>query len=93
MRIAKHLRIKGRVQGVGFRLHMQSQARQLGLTGWVRNQNDGSVEAVVCGERMLEIEALITWAWGGTKLSSVTDIIITETGNPLQDDFVILSDN
>ena len=90
MKIAKHLHIEGRVQGVGFRLHMQSQARQLGLTGWVRNRSDGSVEAVVCGERMLEIDAIITWARSGSRLANVTNIRISETEIPTQDDFAIL---
>lgn len=90
MKIAKHLLIEGRVQGVGFRLHMQSQACQLGLTGWVRNRKDGSVEAVVCGEHMLEIDAIITWARSGPRLANVTHIAIAETEIPLQDDFGIL---
>ena len=47
MNPGKNLRILGRVQGVGFRFYMQRKARELGLTGWVRNRLDGSVEAVV----------------------------------------------
>ena len=47
--IAKHLTIRGRVQGVGFRHFMNRNAHDLHLTGWVRNRSDGSVEAVVAG--------------------------------------------
>lgn len=47
---AVHLLIEGRVQGVGFRAWVKSQARRRGLTGYVRNRWDGSVEAVLCGE-------------------------------------------
>ena len=42
---AKHIVIRGRVQGVGFRAWAQGEARELGLAGWVRNRQDGTVEA------------------------------------------------
>lgn len=44
-----HVHIEGRVQGVGFRAWTQSMARDLKLTGWVRNRHDGAVEAVFQG--------------------------------------------
>jgi acylphosphatase len=44
------LRIRGRVQGVGFRAFVQDEAMRLDLRGWVRNRRDGSVEALVVGE-------------------------------------------
>ena len=47
---ARHLVITGLVQGVGFRYHMSNTALQLGISGWVRNRTDGSVEAVVAGD-------------------------------------------
>jgi acylphosphatase len=46
-----HIRVKGRVQGVGFRAHVEYSARQLGLVGWVRNVGYDMVEAVAEGER------------------------------------------
>ena len=53
-------RIRGRVQGVAFRWHTRSQARRLGLTGWVRNLPDGSVRLVAEGERE-NLEGLAAW--------------------------------
>lgn len=46
-----HITVKGRVQNVGFRAHVEYSARQLGLTGWVRNVGYDTVEAIAEGER------------------------------------------
>lgn len=50
MTVRKHIQFYGRVQGVGFRYHSTYKARELGLTGWVRNEYDGSVEMEVQGD-------------------------------------------
>jgi acylphosphatase len=44
-----HVRVQGRVQGIGYRAWVESTARATGLTGWVRNRRDGSVEMVLQG--------------------------------------------
>lgn len=62
--VSLRLRITGRVQGVGFRYAMQSEAARRGLSGWVRNRRDGSVEALVQGEAGA-VEALVDWARRG----------------------------
>ena len=49
--LALSARIHGRVQGVGFRMQAQSRATRLGLTGWVRNEADGSVRVEAEGPR------------------------------------------
>ncbi len=46
-----HISVKGKVQNVGFRAHVEYTARQLGLTGWVRNVGYDTVEAVAEGDR------------------------------------------
>ena len=50
MIVRKHIIFRGRVQGVGFRYHSTYKAGKLGLTGWVRNCYDGSVEMEVQGD-------------------------------------------
>jgi acylphosphatase len=49
MDVIFHVVIRGRVQGVGFRAWAEVTAVELGIEGWVRNRNDGSVEAVLAG--------------------------------------------
>ena len=49
-RVARHVRVSGRVQGVFFRAWTSDEAKALGVSGWVRNCDDGSVEAFVEGE-------------------------------------------
>jgi len=46
---AVHIRVEGRVQGVGYRAFVERGAGELGLAGWVRNRRDGAVEAVLQG--------------------------------------------
>jgi len=53
-----NLRIEGNVQGVGFRNWTQKLAGQLGLSGWVRNRRDGSVEVLFCGPPAAVEEAI-----------------------------------
>lgn len=59
-----HLKIDGRVQGVYFRAATVEQARRLGLTGWVMNCADSSVEVIAEGARE-QLEKLVTWCGSG----------------------------
>lgn len=58
-KVRKHIFFYGRVQGVGFRYYSVNKARQLGLTGWVRNLYDGSVEMEVQGQERFIDELII----------------------------------
>lgn len=68
-----HVRVQGRVQGVFFRDYTRSQALKLNLTGWVRNERDGSVEAVACG-RKEDVFLLIEYMRKGSPHSRVDDV-------------------
>lgn len=63
-RVRVRLRIEGRVQGVYFRASTVQQAKRMGLTGWVMNCPDGSVEVVAEGPRP-NIDELIAWCHQG----------------------------
>ena len=78
MAVTRHLLITGRVQGVGFRFYTQRKARELGLTGWVRNCRDGSVEAVIQGTAEA-VETLIAWARRGPPSAVVAAVRVTDT--------------
>ena len=67
------LRIVGMVQGVGYRYGLEREARRLGLTGWVRNRADGSVEAIAQGSAEA-LDALTTWARRGPSAARVTGV-------------------
>jgi acylphosphatase len=64
MNTSRHLRISGRVQGVGYRDALRAEARAQGLTGWVRNRSDGSVEALLQGDAPA-VDAVAAWARRG----------------------------
>jgi acylphosphatase len=59
-----HLHISGHVQGVGFRYAARREALALGLAGWVRNDADGTVDAVVQGDDV-SVQQFVYWAREG----------------------------
>jgi acylphosphatase len=68
-----HLRIRGRVQGVFFRARARQRAQALGLSGWVRNCDDGTVEAAAEGETAAVLE-FVRWAHQGPPSAEVESV-------------------
>jgi acylphosphatase len=68
-----HLVLRGRVQGVFFRASAQREARRLGLTGWVKNRNDGAVELVAEGEED-QVKDFLSWAQHGPSTARVDKV-------------------
>lgn len=77
MKTTVHVLIFGRVQGVWFRASTKQKAEQLGLKGWVKNTDDGCVEAVFQGneDRVME---MINWCNHGPPLSKVEKVDVTK---------------
>lgn len=71
------MNIIGDVQGVFFRHFAKKQADELGLTGWCRNESDGSVFAVVEGEDKA-VDKFVRWSKDGSELATVENLEITE---------------
>jgi len=69
----RHFVVTGRVQGVFYRASTQEAASRLGLVGWVRNCDDGSVELLACGEEAT-LKQLEQWLWRGPKFSQVSAV-------------------
>ncbi len=67
------VRIAGRVQGVSFRVWTRGQAQRLGLTGWVRNEADGSVTALIAGPDSA-VTAMLKQFWLGPPGASVSSV-------------------
>ncbi|MGH8743603.1 MAG: acylphosphatase [Burkholderiales bacterium] len=75
--IVKHLRIHGLVQGVFFREALRRQAEKFGVTGWVRNCSDLSVETMLQGTPEA-VDALIAWSRHGPDTAQVERVEIEE---------------
>ncbi len=80
--------IAGKVQGVWYRANTQKQAQLLGITGWVRNLEDGRVAVLACGTED-QLEKLLEWLWQGPDRAQVTAVTMTEADELYHEDFNI----
>lgn len=74
-KIRARVLVSGTVQGVGYRFSTLNEAREVGISGWVRNLADGRVEAVFEGNRG-DVEAMIRWCHEGSLAARVTDVAV-----------------
>lgn len=72
-----YLVVIGRVQQVFYRRSVQKKAQELGLMGWARNTEDGSVEIIAEGPNE-KVDEFIKWCWEGPPLAKVEDVQIEE---------------
>ncbi|MFW5921735.1 MAG: acylphosphatase [Halodesulfurarchaeum sp.] len=72
-----HVYVSGRVQGVYFRANTREAARKRDVDGWVKNLEDGRVEAVFEGEPAA-VEAMIEWCHEGSPAAEVSDVSSSE---------------
>lgn len=92
MTIRKNILIKGFVQGVSYRKQTRRVAAILGVTGWVRNCSDGTVEACLEGEEKA-VDALTSWCAFGPRRGRVDEVLVSEDQySGRYSDFVIKAD-
>ncbi len=89
MKQGKKFKVEGVVQGVFFRKYTQEKARELGLSGWVRNCSDASVEVLAFGSDQ-DLMALEKWLWQGSPQSIVNHVHSKITQGSPNGDFRIL---
>ena len=86
--IAKRMRVRGRVQGVFYRATTKEEADKLGISGWVKNESDGSVSITAEGDPN-KISKFTEWCKGGpimARVDSLEEVIVDPSGAT---DFVV----
>ena len=84
-----NLLIKGRVQGVFYRATARDVAQKLQVKGWVRNTEEGFVEALVSGDAE-QVRKFIEWCHKGPAMAEVSEVISTQTDEQNFEGFQIL---
>lgn len=69
--------VAGRVQGVGYRAWLEQEAGARGLSGWVRNRRDGSVEALISGPST-DVDAIVEACRTGSRMAAVENVIVAD---------------
>ena len=88
----QHILVLGRVQGVGFRQYTLMRARELNLSGWVRNLNDGRVEILVEGEAAI-LQSFAQHVHQGPPRSKVTAVQVNDVALKLKlNPFTVIED-
>lgn len=85
-RVTRRIVVRGRVQGVGFRDWTIRQAAALGVSGWVRNRGDGSVEIVAAGDEAA-VSALQERCWQGPSAALVAELAAGEADEAVPPEF------
>jgi acylphosphatase len=86
---AVHVSITGLVQGVGYRAWVEREARSQGLSGWVRNCFDGSVEAVFAGSAEA-VEAMLAACRRGPRMAEVHEVVVADFTASVGSGFAVL---
>lgn len=86
-----HVIVRGLVQGVGYRYTMRRVAAEAGVSGWVRNRTDGSVEAEVEGDEA-QVDAVLAWMAEGPPGARVTEAAVTDAAPTGERGFAVRAD-
>jgi len=86
-----NLLIKGKVQGVYYRVAAKEQADKLGITGWVKYISDGRVEARASGNEK-QLQQFIAWCRKGPEKAVVTDVIVTQLSEQKFEEFTVMQE-
>jgi len=83
VKVTKHLIVRGRVQGVGFREYLGREAERLNVKGWVRNRHDGTVEAMLHGWPE-DVAKILNWTRRGPPGARVTAMQVNEASGEFE---------
>ncbi|MDQ6901771.1 MAG: acylphosphatase [Bacteroidota bacterium] len=84
-----HIKITGRVQGVFFRAKAREKALPNNLRGWIKNTDEGHVEAIVTGEEK-DLAEFIAWCHQGPEKARVVNVLVTPLEKQIFNDFNVI---